>query len=586
MFTDVNGYYISYIPTGSYSVRFTHSGYRDTTITGAVVTPNDTTNVSPRMTPTNYPPVITSPDTSTAVEHQQYYYLATATDPNGTTPSISFLNVPSWAQVQGNSITGIPGDLQPNTTFTILASDGHLSDTMAVNLTVIQVNDPPHIVSLDTATAVEHQRFKYVLLSVDPDGPIQTRSFSNYPSWLTVLADSIFGYPPETASDTSFFASVTDGQYTDTMTVSLHVIMINDPPIITSPDTISVLENELLRYVALAHDPEGGSAALSFIRMPHWLSAVGDTVSGIPGDADPDTVFSVVASDGTVADTMVVSVNVIQANDPPQITSPDSAVATEHQLFSYTATATDPNGTTPAISIIHIPSWMSLDNHTVSGTPGEFTSDTSFTVIATDGSLADTMGVNVRVIQINDAPVITSSDSANATVNQPFIYVATAIDPEGTTPLISFINYPSWSYVSDNIISGIPPLGSTDTSFVVLASDGLLTDSLIVDLQVTGACSYTAGDVNGSGAFNGLDVTFMVGFFKGGTAPTVECDCPPNGTIYVQGDVNASCSFNGLDVTYSVTYFKGGSSPVSCPDCPPTGGPALSKKAKQNLQGN
>ena len=35
------------------------------------------------------------------------------------------------------------------------------------------------------------------------------------------------------------------------------------------------------------------------------------------------------------------------------------------------------------------------------------------------------------------------------------------------------------------------------------------------------------------------------------------------------GDVNGSCSYNGLDITYGVAYFKGGSDPIPCPDCPP-----------------
>ncbi len=41
--------------------------------------------------------------------------------------------------------------------------------------------------------------------------------------------------------------------------------------------------------------------------------------------------------------------------------------------------------------------------------------------------------------------------------------------------------------------------------------------------------------------------------------------------FYAPGDVNGSCSFNGLDITYMVNYFKGGDLPVPCPSCPPMG---------------
>ena len=82
-------------------------------------------------------------------------------------------------------------------------------------------------------------------------------------------------------------------------------------------------------------------------------------------------------------------------------------------------------------------------------------------------------------------------------------------------------------------------------------------------------CDYVVGDANDNGAFNGLDVSYSVSYFKGGPPPPYSCDCPPHGSWYVGGDVNATCSFNGLDVTYMVSYFKGGPPPYPCADCLP-----------------
>jgi len=85
-----------------------------------------------------------------------------------------------------------------------------------------------------------------------------------------------------------------------------------------------------------------------------------------------------------------------------------------------------------------------------------------------------------------------------------------------------------------------------------------------------GPCQYSIGDVNNNAAFNGIDVTYGVSYFKGGNVPPYSCLC--NGSIwYVAGDVNGSCVFNGIDITYMVSYFKGGPSPVPCPQCPPAG---------------
>lgn len=84
-----------------------------------------------------------------------------------------------------------------------------------------------------------------------------------------------------------------------------------------------------------------------------------------------------------------------------------------------------------------------------------------------------------------------------------------------------------------------------------------------------GGCPYAIGDINDSGTANGIDVTYGVGYFKGGNPPPVQCDCPPHGNLYVAGDVNASCTFNGIDITYFVAYLKGGSPLRACADCPP-----------------
>ena len=83
-----------------------------------------------------------------------------------------------------------------------------------------------------------------------------------------------------------------------------------------------------------------------------------------------------------------------------------------------------------------------------------------------------------------------------------------------------------------------------------------------------GPCAYLPGDVNNNGAFNGIDVTYGVSYFKGGLVPPYACEC--NGsTWYVAGDVNNSCVFNGIDITYMVGYFKGGPAPIPCAQCPP-----------------
>jgi hypothetical protein len=244
-------------------------------------------------------------------------------------------------------------------------------------------------------------------------------------------------------------------------------------------------------------------------------------------------------------------------------------------MFEYLASAVDPDSTIPTIAIINVPSWMTVVDSYVSGTPHEGYADTSFVVTASDGFLADTLEVQVDVIPVNDPPYVTSQAVDTATVDVPYAYVGTAEDPDGTVPAIAFADYPSWLIAVDNNLLGVPPLGAADTTFVVIASDEEFADSLLVTLYVLGGCDYIPGDVNGNGDANGVDITYSVNFFKGfGEAPSSLCPCPPHADLYVSGDVNSNCLFNGVDITYFVNFLKGvGPELGFCADCPP-GGPA------------
>lgn len=98
--------------------------------------------------------------------------------------------------------------------------------------------------------------------------------------------------------------------------------------------------------------------------------------------------------------------------------------------------------------------------------------------------------------------------------------------------------------------------------------------SLPVELFVypPGTCYYMPGDINGNDQANGIDVTYGVGFFKGGMAPADTCrDCPAVGQdLMAAGDVNGNCSFNGVDLTYYVAFLKGYQEALGwCQSCPP-----------------
>ncbi|OGC90948.1 MAG: hypothetical protein A2W25_07650 [candidate division Zixibacteria bacterium RBG_16_53_22] len=100
---------------------------------------------------------------------------------------------------------------------------------------------------------------------------------------------------------------------------------------------------------------------------------------------------------------------------------------------------------------------------------------------------------------------------------------------------------------------------------------GFYVDDMILIAYPVGGCDYIPGDINASGAPNGIDVTYGVAYLKGGSAPRDSCDCSPMPfPFYAAMDVNGTCSTNGIDITYYVAYLKQLQPAILyCDDCPP-----------------
>ena len=97
--------------------------------------------------------------------------------------------------------------------------------------------------------------------------------------------------------------------------------------------------------------------------------------------------------------------NGILPPSPPVITSSATATGTEDVAFLYTATATDAEGATITFAFSSLSSWLSASGAVVSGTPTEGITSGSFRVIASDGTLKDTLDVTVTVATVNDPPL-------------------------------------------------------------------------------------------------------------------------------------------------------------------------------------
>ncbi|MCF6238224.1 MAG: cohesin domain-containing protein, partial [Candidatus Marinimicrobia bacterium] len=279
----------------------------------------DTQTVSITVTPVNDAPQLTSPDFGLATEDIMFVYHAAATDPEDSTLAFSFEALPAWMTADADSVLGIPYEGAQDTSFTTIVTDGALTDTLQVNISIQAVNDPPELTSSDAVDATEDQYFVYLATATDPEADSLSYEFSELPDWLTAGADSIYGSPGEGTLEASFQVSVTDDEFFDTLMVTITVTPVNDPPVINSLSEVTAQEDVVFGYRTTALDPEDSTLIFSFEDLPSWLLAAADSVSGIPLEGAVDTSFTAIVFDGELGDTLLVQITVGSSNDPPQI---------------------------------------------------------------------------------------------------------------------------------------------------------------------------------------------------------------------------------------------------------------------------
>jgi VCBS repeat-containing protein len=167
------------------------------------------TTVTINVTASNDPPFATSSPTTTIREGVTYRFVLEATDPDGTTPTISAPTLPSWLTfTPPATISGTPGDADVGThDVTMSMTDGIApAVTLPFRITVEDVDVPPSISPIPEQTATESTPFELDLATFvrDPDtaaGSLTYAATAGLPEGLVLSpAGRISGAPQIGAS--------------------------------------------------------------------------------------------------------------------------------------------------------------------------------------------------------------------------------------------------------------------------------------------------------------------------------------------------------------------------------------------------
>ncbi len=259
-----------------------------------------------------------------------------------------------------------------------------------------------------------------------------TSTIDNYRDALRSITYENISDNPSTATRTVSFI-VNDGDAdSPPFDRDIEITPVNDPPTITSTAGTAATEDILYTYTATVNDPDDlnngtellwsltnapGDMVVSSTGVVTWIPVEGDLSSGTVTLTVQDG-----GEDGAAPDTEDFTITVTPVNDPPVITSTAGRTATEETLYTYTATATDPddanNGTDLIWSLTNKPGDMVVSSTgVVTWTPAEgvLTSGTLTLTVqdgGEDGALPDTEDFIITVTSVNDPPEIagTSTD--------------------------------------------------------------------------------------------------------------------------------------------------------------------------------
>jgi hypothetical protein len=263
-------------------------------------------------------------------------------------------------------------------------------------------NTAPEFTSTALTQAAEDTQYSYTFTATDADSDDNlTYSVPSKPSWLSLSGNTLSGVPSQAdVGDHAVVITVNDGSETISQSYTITVENTNDAPVFTSTIVTQATEDTQYSYTFTATDVDGDDLTYNVTTKPGWLSLSGNTLSGIPVQADVGNHEVVItASDNAVTTSQSFTITVENVNDAPVFTSTAQTQATEGQLYSYVLTASDVDGDTLSYSASSLPSWLSLTGNTLSGTPSDSdVGSVEVTVTVSDNSASDSQTFTIDVI--------------------------------------------------------------------------------------------------------------------------------------------------------------------------------------------
>jgi predicted glutamine amidotransferase len=543
----------------------------------------DAGHVSVTVEPVNDAPVAVD-DAFTLNEDETLTLAGTqllANDFDIDSPTLTVLSVQDAVNgavaLAGQSITFTPdANFNGTATFTYTITDGALTGTATVTLTVLPVDDAPVAVD-DAVTTDEDQPLPVatdtlVANDTDIDGPaLSVTAVASPENGTVTLVDGVVTFTPDPDFNGTgaFTYTVSDGSLTAQGTVTVTVVPVNDPPVAVD-DSRFVDEDTALTFAAselTLNDTDVDSLVLTVVAAgnpAHGTVALSDgLISFLPeANFNGTAGFDYTVSDGALTATAHVAVTVLPVDDAPvgvdDTLSTDEDVPLSIDAAILLANDTDIDG--PALSVTAVSSplhcTVALSNSTVTITPdADFNGAAEFDYTLSDGTLTSTAHVTVTVVPVDDAPV-PAADSATTAEDTPLSLLPATLlanDTDIDGPALSLTAVAGATNGTVSLQSGnvvfTPAADFNGTAgFDYTVSDGTLTALGHVTVTVTPVNDAPVGVADS--ATTAEDAALVV---QGSVlvANDVDIDGPALSVTAVSGATNGVVSLVGNTITFT-----------------------------------
>ncbi len=427
-------------------------------------------------------------------------------------------------------------------------SDDLNTTSQEVEVSISNINDnDPVITSSGSFTVPENQQAVATLTATDADNDDLTFSISGGDSSDLEITDSgvltLKSNPNfEVKNNYSFTASVTDGLYSASTTITVNISDVNEVPLFGAiAGEISANENiDTTLTTITASDEDGDTLAYSLTGDDSSLLSIDSSGNvsfkaspdfEVPADSNEDNIYSfaVVANDGSLSATspnVLVSINNLNDNAPTFVDLSTSVEVTNGQTNVFDISTNDADGddvtlskagTDSSVFTISDSGSLSFTSAPDFANPTDSDGDNVYklNIVASDGSFTTNSDeISITVLEVNNPPVIndlqTSYSHSENTIEMATFSVS---DPENNTLTVGVSGDDSTGFiVEDNSIlkyvGGVNFENPTDSdgnnvyNIQVFADDGFNRTTQDVEITVS--------DVPESPEFVGLDSDVFV----------------------------------------------------------------------------